>query len=144
MGIRCAAQLSLVVVVLVPGAQTAMAKSASPCPDKQALSQKIGAAWKAQAKDVHVEQCVPGAFPVPGWAVVAWIERDGGVALRHVVLDEQTGAIIAQLDGQDTGSAKMDYNEFQRLVAVDLDRDGTDEIVEYSSYDKGGRKDRKV
>lgn len=109
------------------------------CPTNEALSHKLGAIWKIPPKDVHVEKCAPGAFPAPGWVVVAWLERGGGVALRHAVLEQSSGALISSLDGNDTGVAQMDYNQFKSLRAVDLDKDGKAEILQEWEHSKGGR-----
>lgn len=113
--------------------------SPAPCPVEEELNRRLSTVWKSSPSQVHLQKCVPGSFPAPGWAIVAWLERGGGVALRHAVLEQATDTVVASLDGDDTGIAQMDYNEFTSLRAIDLDSDGIAEILEEWVHSKGGR-----
>jgi hypothetical protein len=86
---------------------------------------------------------VPGRFPDPGWAFVAWVgevSSDEPPAYLHYTVLRETGALVADLDREATVHERNsgDETKIVRFQSSDLDGDGVAELIEENEYWRRG------
>jgi hypothetical protein len=108
------------------------AASMMPCPSERALAIHLRDRWSLPAAATIATTCTPGRFGGAGWVVRATVEREARISVATFVLQPSCGALTdATLRDVPPGD---DTHE-----VVDLDGDGTDEIiVRRSAVEPGG------
>lgn len=103
--------------------------SAETCPKDDALLSFLARSWKVDKTKVTGAVCTAGKFPAAGYLVHANVAgKDWGAFQRTAFLDA-SGKTLAQSDSEVTSERANDYVQTMALQAIDLDGDGTDEVV---------------
>lgn len=128
-----------------PSSATAPGADPRPCPADTKAAALLVAALNTTSKTskVSVLKCVPGRFPDPGWAFVAWVgdvSSDESPAHLHYTVLRETGAIVADLNREATVHERNsgEETEIVRFQSSDLDGDGVEELIEENEYLRRG------
>ena len=123
-----------------PAADAAIAvpaPSTSVCDNPDALTAFLAKAWKVAPDALDpVRHCVAGHFPAAGIAVFAHMGTSDAEAISRLEVLDAAGASIARNEGEADKQRFDSLDALSHLQAIDLDGDGTDELIatETSSY----------
>lgn len=118
-----------------PAPSPAAAAAALPaCPDDGAL---VAVLEPALGKRLEVMACEPCRTPQGRWLVDALGSPDHDPALHTVLVDPAGPRVVARLGTESVPPAYSEYGATS-YRCLDLDGDGTDEVIVTFSWDKGG------
>ena len=83
-------------------------------------------------------KCVAGRFPKPGWAISYWTDTDSDEPKLNLRILANTGWQFIAHRTQKGPPSFPATTSVSKLQAVDLNGDGTDELLRFTEFGKGG------